>query len=65
MILMVAMKQCRTRIIGHEINLDGAEPCHVDGIFHHARRRLVAHLGNFERMPMADERDGYRRSCCS
>ena len=50
MILMVAMKQCRTWIVGHKIDLDSAEPRHVNGILHHTRGRLLAHLGNFKGM---------------
>jgi hypothetical protein len=31
---MMAVQQCRPRIIGDEIDLNGAEARHVDRIFH-------------------------------
>ena len=42
MILMITMQQRRSRIIGDEIDLHGAEARHVDRIRHHPRGRLVA-----------------------
>jgi hypothetical protein len=36
-ILMVAVNQCGTGIVGHEVNFDGAETEHIDRVFHHAR----------------------------
>ena len=51
-ILVVAMEQRRPGIIGDEIDLDRTEARHVDRILHHARGRLVAHLGDLEGMTM-------------
>jgi hypothetical protein len=53
---MVTVEQRRPGIVGDEIDLDRAEPRHVDGIFHHARRRLVAHLGDLEAVTMQMDR---------
>src|SRR5215475_550401 len=48
----MAMEQRRTRIVGDEIDLRGAETSHVDGVLHHAGGRLVTYLGHLERMPV-------------
>jgi hypothetical protein len=48
MILMMTMPQRRPRILSDEIDLDRAESRHVDRILDHARRRLVAYLGDLE-----------------
>jgi hypothetical protein len=42
MILVVAVKQRQSRIVGHEIDLDRAESRHIDRIFHHACGRPTA-----------------------
>jgi len=42
MILVMAMQQRRSRIIGDEIDLHGAVARHVDRIRHQPRGRLVA-----------------------
>ena len=44
MILVVAVKQRQSRIVGDKIDLDRAESRHVDGVFHHACRRLMPTL---------------------
>ena len=56
MILVVAVKQRQSRIVGHEIDLDRAESRHIDRIFHHACGRLVANLGHLERVTMQVDR---------
>src|SRR5262245_15369396 len=52
MVLVMAMKQRRARVVGDEIELHGAEARHVDGVLHDARGRLVAHLGDLEAVTM-------------
>ena len=49
---MMAVEQRKSRIIGDEIDLDGAESRHIDRVFHHARGRLVAYLGHLEGVAM-------------
>jgi hypothetical protein len=51
-ILVVAVEQRRSRIVGDEVDLDRAEPRHVDSIFHHPGCGLVADLGELERVAM-------------
>jgi hypothetical protein len=57
-ILMMTVKQCRARIGGDEIDLDGAESRHIDGIFHHARGRLFAYLGDLEGVTIGERVSG-------
>src|ERR1700730_13046713 len=49
---MMTVEQRRSGIVGDEINLDRAEPRHVDRVFHHTRGRLVAYLGQLEGVTM-------------
>src|SRR5437660_10764156 len=49
---MMAVEQRGSWIVGDEIDLDRAEPRHVDRVLHHARGRLVTHLGHFEGVTM-------------
>jgi hypothetical protein len=52
MILVMAVEQRRSRIVGDEVDLDRAIPRHVDSIFHYAGCSLVADLGDLERVAM-------------
>src|SRR5689334_15549598 len=56
MVLMMAMQQRIPGIVGNEIDLDAAEPGHVDRVFHQTRSRLIAALRDFERMAMQVDR---------
>ena len=53
---MMAVEQRRPGIVGDEIDLHGAVPRHVDGVFHDARGRLVAHPGDLEGMAVEVDR---------
>ena len=48
MILVMAVQQRWTGIIGNEIDPDAAIAGHVDRVLHHARGRLVVDLGQLE-----------------
>ena len=50
MILVMAVKERRARVVGYKIDLHGAETCHVDGILHDACRFLVANFGDLKCM---------------
>jgi hypothetical protein len=52
MILMVAVHQCRTWIVGDEVDFDCAEPSHVYGILDHARGGLFTDLCDLEAVAM-------------
>ena len=58
MVLMVAMKQRWTRVVGDEIDFRSRESNHVERVFHQPRCRLVADLGHLEGMPV--QVDGVR-----
>ena len=56
MVLMVAMKQRRTRVVGDEIDFRRSKSDHVERVFHQPRCRLVVDLGHLEGMPVKVDR---------
>ncbi len=62
MILMMAVQQRWTGIIGNEIDLDAAIAGHVDRVLHYARGRLVADLGQLERVAVQVDRNDAPRA---
>jgi len=57
-VLMMAMEQRRTRVVGDEVDLSRRVSNHVQRVLHQPRCRLLADLGHLERMPV--QVDGVR-----